>query len=119
MKDFSVRFSKIIDFQADGNKKKFAEITGIPYSTVVEYSKGIKKDPKLSLLTKIKNVNAEWLLRGIGDPLLKKGANLNHQIDGLIEDVRKQDERLTVVELKMDALNVLLLKQAASEPDKS
>jgi len=115
MEDFSSRFVQIIDFQTNGNKKKFAEITKIPYSTVVEYAKGIKKDPKLSLLTKIKNVNAEWLLTGNGDPNISHvGSNI--EIDALVAEVSNHDARLKMLELKVDAINVLILKQVAETP---
>jgi phage repressor protein C with HTH and peptisase S24 domain len=68
--DFRERLLELIDIQYDGNKKKFANATGIPYTSVVEYTTGVKKDPKLSLINKIQetveNVNATWLTSGKG-----------------------------------------------------
>ena len=114
MKSFSNRLVQIIDFQTNGNKKKFAELTGIPYSTVVEYAKGIKKDPKLSLLTKIKNVNADWLLTGNGSPDISH-AGSNVELDALAKEFNHHDDRIKMLELKVDAMNVLILKQAAEK----
>lgn len=104
---------QVIDFQANGNMKKFAELTGIPYSTVVEYAKGVKKDPKLSFLVKIKNVNAEWLLTGNGDPSISAQVVQDDRVDIIANDLGKYSSRLDLVELKLDALNVLILKHAA------
>lgn len=60
--DFTSKINYILENQYSGDKKKMSENTGIPYSTLVEYLAGKKQDPKLSLLSKIKNVNAFWLL---------------------------------------------------------
>jgi len=111
---FSERLKKIIELQTGGNKKKFAKSTAIPYSTLVEYVNGIKKDPKLSMLAKIKNVNAEWLLYGSGDPQTSEPAGLKDQVDALITNFAKNDNRIDMLELKIDAMNMLLLKQAGA-----
>ncbi len=112
MQLFSERLIKIIEIQAGGNKKKYSKLSGIPYSTLVEYTNGIKKDPKLSMLVKIKNVNAEWLVYGLGDPVTK-GITSNEQIDELISEITKHDDRIHMLELKIDTMNMLLLKQTA------
>lgn len=117
MRLFSERLIKIIEIQAGGNKKKYSKLSGIPYSTLVEYTNGIKKDPKLSMLVKIKNVNTEWLVYGIGDPL-SKDLGLNEQIDALYLDFSKHDDRIHMLELKIDTMNMLLLKQAAETTKK-
>ena len=118
MQLFSKRLEKIIDLQTGGNKKKFAELTNIPYSTLIEYVNGIKKDPKLSLLVKIKNVNAEWLVYGIGDPEIYNPNDRNYQLDTLLGEYTKHDSRIQMLELKIDAMNMLLLKQAAETTKK-
>ena len=74
---FSDRLTQLIDSQYNRNKKKFSELTGIAYTSVVEYTKGVKKDPKLSLINKIQssniNVNTLWLLTGEGSMLVEEG----------------------------------------------
>ena len=72
--DFSSRITQVVNYQADGDKKKFSKLTKIPYSTLIEYMRGLKKDPKLSLLTKIKNVNTSWLLTGKGNMMLNENS---------------------------------------------
>ena len=118
MQIFSNRLEKVIDLQAGGNKKKYSQISGIPYSTLIEYTKGIKKDPKLSMLVKIKNVNAEWLVYGIGDPLSNQDISPNEQIETLISEISKHDDRIHMLELKIDTMNMLLLKQNAETAKK-
>ena len=106
MKNFTDRFNKIIDQQAGGNKLQFSKQTGIPYTTVVENSNGKKKDPKLSMLVKIPNVNAEWLLTGSGVESIQK------EVDSTsLQELHQQVERINALEVKLDALNVLILKQ--------
>ena len=88
--NFSDRLTQLIDNQYNGNKKKFSESTRIPYTSVVEYTKGVKKDPKLSLINKIQdsniNVNALWLLTGRGEMLVGEGkpvAGINKGGEGI------------------------------------
>lgn len=72
--NFSDRLTYLIDNLCDGNAKKFANETGIPYTSVQEYSKGKNQDPKLSLINKIikiyENVNPLWLITGEGQAIL-------------------------------------------------
>ena len=60
------RFAYLVDYKCSGNKKKFSELTHIPYTSVVEYYKGKKTDPQISLINKIVNtfedVDVNWLV---------------------------------------------------------
>jgi len=84
---FTDRLSQVIEHQCNGHKKKFSELSGIPYSTLVEYLSGRKKDPKLSMLSKIKNVNAFWLLYGEGEMVQSKSiaSDVNIVADGIVK----------------------------------
>jgi len=60
--EFEEFLSYIIENQFNGSRKEFSIATGIPLTTVSEYIRGKKKDPPLSLLRKVENVNTSWSL---------------------------------------------------------
>lgn len=93
--NFTKRFNQLIDNQYDGNKKRFSNLNKIPYTTVVEYAKGIKKDPKLSMILKIKNVNTNWLITGKGQMLLDQKTE---------EEKNTNEELLSLQRFKIKAL---------------
>ncbi|MCV9387494.1 hypothetical protein [Reichenbachiella ulvae] len=72
--DFSERLTQIIDNEYGGNIRKFSEDTKIPYTSAIDYAKGLKKDPKISFILKIRNslkaININWLITGKGMPFL-------------------------------------------------
>lgn len=78
--NFNKRIVYLIDNLCNGNKKKFSENTGIPYTTVSEYYSGKKNDPQISFINKIlnhyKNVNALWLITGVGE-FFNNGVNVD------------------------------------------
>lgn len=81
---FETRINQLIDYQCDGNIKKFSKQLGIPYTTVIDYTKGIKKDPKMSFILKIldlsSEVNVRWLVTGKGEMLISEEEDLRHEI---------------------------------------
>ena len=125
---FSDRLTQLIDNQYNGNKKKFSESTRIAYTSVVEYTKGVKKDPKLSLINKIQdsniNVNALWLLTGRGSMLLEEGGD--NAVAGsvykegeeikerLISQLEGENRRLIASEARLVAENTKLKKENTS-----
>lgn len=62
------RILLVVENQANGDRKLFSKQTGIPYSTLTEYCNGTKTDPKMSFLSRFKNVNTYWLMTGEGEP---------------------------------------------------
>jgi phage repressor protein C with HTH and peptisase S24 domain len=112
---FNERINLLIGDLYQGNKKKFSQATGIPYTTVVEYSSGKNTDPKMSLLEKIldvhKNVNPSWLLTGSGEMIPRRFTDLNR-----IHDTPKEDHDPTLDFIKEEARKE---RQAASISEKT
>ncbi|MEP3388747.1 MAG: hypothetical protein ABJO02_11195 [Reichenbachiella sp.] len=114
--DFNTRFLQIIDNQCGGNKKKFSELTNIPYTTVIDYANSLVNDPKISLIIKIMDaipsISLHWLVRGEGqmktelsDQKLNNEpsqilASKDEQIASLKEVIKAKDELIKALKSK-------------------
>lgn len=94
---FETRIKQLIDYQCDGNIKKFSKQLGIPYTTVIDYTKGVKKDPKISFILKILDhstqVNVRWLVTGLGEMLIEEEEDLrqeNERLKEVIKDLKRE-----------------------------
>ena len=74
-----------------------SEITGISYSTLQNYLRGVR-DPNVENLSKLSvhlNINLSWLLTGQGEMFIG-GSSTNHltqQEQALLEDYRESNEQ--------------------------
>ena len=91
------------------NKKKFVQDIGQTYGnfTGENRKRPLNSDTISNILNKYPEVNTEWLLTGNGKPLKEV---ISHEVEHLAQEIAKQDNRIENLELKLDALNMFLLK---------
>ncbi len=96
MKEFKNRLEYIIKNLEGGSGRRLSRKTGIPETSVREYRKGIKTDPRLSMLLKLLktyNLSAEWLLNGTGSPI-SQVREVVDVLNGQINELKQDKEYL-------------------------
>ncbi len=90
--NFQNRLNYIIETFEGGSGRRLSKKTGIPETSVREYRKGMKTDPRLSMILKLLNtydLSANWLINGTGSPIDQERGIvevLNNQINELKQD---------------------------------
>ena len=98
------------------NKKEFIENIGQTYGnfTGVNQKRPLNSDTIHNILSKYPVVNVEWLLTGSGTPLKEK---VTENEAYLVQEIAKQEQRIEHLELKVDALNMFILKNFDNKKD--
>lgn len=93
--DKELILNELINYYANGNQTKFAELLGISVSALSNWKRRNVLDYEL-IFTKCQGVNAEWLFTGKGS-MLKEGTTAPEQ----------QDEPQSIAERQLDVLETI------------
>lgn len=86
---------------------------GIPYTTLMDYTKGIKKDPKISFIQKImdysKEISLSWLITGEGQ-MMSEEKSLRELLDAsrrYLEELEESTgERKELIKMQFDMIKL-------------
>ncbi len=107
------RFFELVNTQADGNQKKFAEIVGVSPQVISNILIGRKNAPGFKLLSsvasKFEDINAFWILTGKGEKLKKDDTEiriktLNEEINLLKKSLSDKDKIISLQDDKIKTL---------------